>query len=221
MTAALRAGDVVVLYVLRHLLEGHALCVSAVVLDELIGSLSCVAVPAVHKGVGEAAHVTRRDPCLGVHYYRGVKSDVIGAFLNEFLPPRLLDVVLELDAEGTVVHAFASPPYISLPGYTKPRPLQRETILSIVFSELFIILSFRWPASAVEFIFAEIFRGFEDAGAEILVFSGSGRCAGVCILNDVHLGIREDEVDVFSEDIKREIGVEIVLVLCVKTFASE
>ena len=143
MTAALRAGDVVVLYVLRHLLEGHALCVSAVVLDELIGSLSCVAVPAVHKGVGEAAHVTRRDPCLGVHYYRGVKSDVIGTFLNEFLPPRLLDVVLELDAEGTVVPCVCkSAVYLASGVHEAASLAERNYLIHCFFGVVhFIILS--------------------------------------------------------------------------------
>ena len=40
---------------------------------------------------------------MRIHYYGGVKADVVGALLNELLEPRLFNVVLELHAERTVI----------------------------------------------------------------------------------------------------------------------
>ena len=54
---------------------------------------------AVEQRIGEAADVAGSDPGLRVHQDRGVETDVIGAFLNEFLPPGVADVVFELAAE--------------------------------------------------------------------------------------------------------------------------
>ena len=45
------------------------------------------------------------DPSLGVHDDGGVKTDIVGAFLNKLLQPGLLDIVLELHAERAVVPA--------------------------------------------------------------------------------------------------------------------
>ena len=44
-----------------------------------------------------------RHPGLRVHQDRGVKADVVGILLHELLPPGVLDVLLELGAEGAVV----------------------------------------------------------------------------------------------------------------------
>ena len=42
-------------------------------------------------------------PGLGVHEDGGVQTHVVGVLLHEFLPPGLLDVVLQLHAQGAVV----------------------------------------------------------------------------------------------------------------------
>ena len=109
MLAALGAGDV---EILDHLLELGVL--QAVhggdfafgfqeILDELVGAEAGFALAAVEQRIGEAADVTGSDPGLRVHQDRGVETDVIGAFLNEFLPPGVADVVFELAAERAVV----------------------------------------------------------------------------------------------------------------------
>ena len=71
--------------------------------DELVGAVAGLAGLAVEQGIGEAGHMAGRDPGLGVHDDGGVKAHVIGALLNELFEPGLLDVVFELNAEGTVV----------------------------------------------------------------------------------------------------------------------
>ena len=103
LAAAFGAGDAVVLDVGAHLLKGHAVGVAAVFLDELVGAVAGLAVLAVHQRVGEAAHVAGGDPGLGIHDDGGVQAHVVGGLLDEFLPPGLFHVVLELHAQGAVV----------------------------------------------------------------------------------------------------------------------
>ena len=76
---------------------------SGLLLDKLVGSVAGFAVLAVHKRVGEAAHMTGSNPHLRVHKDSGVKTHVVGAFLNEGFPPGAFYVVFKLHAEGTVV----------------------------------------------------------------------------------------------------------------------
>ena len=73
------------------------------VLDELVRAEARLAGLAVHQRVVEAAHMAGGHPDLAVHQNRAVQARVIGGFLNEFLPPRALDVVLELHAEGAEI----------------------------------------------------------------------------------------------------------------------
>ena len=102
--AAVGAGDLMLVDVVGHLLVSPAGDVGAVeVLDEVVGAVTGLALLAVHLGVGEAAHVTGGDPCLGIHQDRGVKADVVLVLLNELLEPSRLEVVLERHAERTVV----------------------------------------------------------------------------------------------------------------------
>ena len=107
--AAGGADDVLFLDVVHHLIVGPAggvvlqTVLERVVLDELVGSVAGAADLAVHEGIREAAQVTRSDPGLGVHDDCGVQTHVVAALLHELLPPSLLDVVLELNAQGAVV----------------------------------------------------------------------------------------------------------------------
>ena len=109
--AAGGAGDVVCLDELLHLrlregvqglFQGHAALVGPV-LDELVGTEPLLALTAVHKGIGEAAQVPRGLPGHGVHQNGRVQAHVVGALLDKLLPPGLLDVVLQLHAQRTVV----------------------------------------------------------------------------------------------------------------------
>ena len=90
---------------LVHLVEAHGVDVDLGMLltDELVGAVAGLAGLAVEQGIGEAGHMAGGDPGLGVHDDGGVQTHVVGALLNEFLEPGLLDVVLELNAEGAVV----------------------------------------------------------------------------------------------------------------------
>ena len=87
----------------HHLLVGPAVCVAAVVFNELICAVTGLAVLAVHQRVGESAYVAGSHPCLRVHQDSGVQSYIVLVLLNELLAPRVLDVGLELNAEGAVV----------------------------------------------------------------------------------------------------------------------
>ena len=74
-----------------------------VVLDEVIRTVTRLAALAVHQGIGETAHVTRRDPHVGVHQDRAVETDVQVILGHELLPPSFLDIVFQLHAERAVV----------------------------------------------------------------------------------------------------------------------
>ncbi len=77
--------------------------VGGVVFDEFIGAVALLAGLTVDERIGEVADVAGRHPGLGVHEDGAIHPDVVGAFLHEFLPPCALDIVLELDAQGTVI----------------------------------------------------------------------------------------------------------------------
>ena len=107
--AAGRAGNVLLLDKRLQLLVRPAvrLDVLAVrlrpILNELIRAETRLARLAVHQRVVEVADVSAGDPNLTVHQNRAVDADVVLALLNEFLPPRTLDVVLEFNAQRAVV----------------------------------------------------------------------------------------------------------------------
>ena len=88
--------------------RGHGL-VAEIRLGEILGSgqlveaVAAVAFGALDQGVAERAHVTRRDPHLGVHEDAGIQPHDVVAILDHGPPPGALDVVLELHAQGPVV----------------------------------------------------------------------------------------------------------------------
>ena len=92
---------------LVHFLEAHGVHIDLMMLggNELVGTVAGLAGLAVEQRVGEAGHMAGRDPRLRIHDDRGVQTDVVGAFLHEFLEPRLFDVVLEFYAKRAVVPA--------------------------------------------------------------------------------------------------------------------
>ena len=79
------------------------LFLGGIFLDKMVGAETRLAFLAVHQRVGKTAHMTRSHPGLRVHEYRRVQPDVVRAFLDELLPPRLLHIVLELDTQRAVV----------------------------------------------------------------------------------------------------------------------
>ena len=91
------------LYVGRHLVEVHSLGADSGILYQLIGTMSRVAVAAIHKRIGKASDVSAGDPGLWIHKNGRIKSYIVGAFLHEFLPPCALDVIFELNAQGTEI----------------------------------------------------------------------------------------------------------------------
>ena len=109
--AAGGAGDVMLLNKVLHLALGEGVdgltqleaVLRAPVLNELIRAEALVALAAVHQRIGEAAQMAARHPGLGIHQDRRVEADVVGILLHELLPPGVLDVLLELGAEGAVV----------------------------------------------------------------------------------------------------------------------
>ena len=90
-----------------HLVKAHGVHVDLGVHipDQLVGAVAGLAGLAVQQRVGEAGHMAGGDPGLGVHDDGSIQAHVVGALLHELLQPGLLDVVLELHAQGAVVPA--------------------------------------------------------------------------------------------------------------------
>ena len=103
--AAVRAGDVVVLDVLEHLLLRHAVCVRVRVeiVDQVVGAVAHLALLAVEQRVGERGHVAARLPHARVHQDVGVHLVAVLTLLDEALSPRILDVVFQPCAERAVI----------------------------------------------------------------------------------------------------------------------
>ena len=104
MCAAVGANDVLFINKFAHFSEFPAFGRnSGLVFDKFISSVAGFAGFAVHKRVGESADMAGSYPNLGVHKDRGVKTYVIGAFLNECFPPSAFYVVFEFNTERAVV----------------------------------------------------------------------------------------------------------------------
>ena len=91
---------------LVHLVKSHGIDVHALALltlgDELVRAVAALAGAAVQQRVREAGHVAGGHPGLGVHDDGCIQAHIVGALLHELLQPCLLDVVLELNAQGAV-----------------------------------------------------------------------------------------------------------------------
>ena len=107
-----------------HLVEGHAVHVHTLAGgafgNQLVGAVTALAGTAVQQRVGEAGHMAGGDPDLGIHQDGGVQAHIIGAFLDKLLHPGLLDVVLELNAQGAVVPAVGQAAVDLAAGVDKP-----------------------------------------------------------------------------------------------------
>src|SRR6185503_17280068 len=71
--------------------------------SDLVGAVVPAAVRASRDGVGEVRGVTARLPHLGVHRDGRVEADHVVAPVDVVAPPEVLDVPLQLDAEGAVI----------------------------------------------------------------------------------------------------------------------
>src|SRR2546425_950220 len=69
----------------------------------IVGAKAILALLAVDEWIGESRDVPRRLPHLGMHQDRGVQALDVFARVDHRPPPALLDVLLELDAQRTVV----------------------------------------------------------------------------------------------------------------------
>lgn len=108
MLAAGGAGDIVFLDKIFHfflrksvdgLFESFAR-LFAVILDKLVCAEALLTFAAVHERVGKAAEVTRSNPCLRIHENGRIKTYIVGAFGDEFLPPCFLDIVFSSTPRG-------------------------------------------------------------------------------------------------------------------------
>ena len=71
--------------------------------ENLVGTVAQLGFLVVHHGVGEALYVAGSPPDVGVHYDGCVEADDVVAAVHEVFPPRLLDVVFELNAQRAEV----------------------------------------------------------------------------------------------------------------------
>ena len=111
--AALGADDTVRLDVFLQLLICPAVGMNilktvliGIILDELISAEARLACTAVHERVVEIDDMAACHPNLGVHEDGAVHTDIIRAFLNEFTPPGILDIVQEEHPERAVIPAI-------------------------------------------------------------------------------------------------------------------
>ena len=107
--AAHGAGDALFADEGDHVLVRHGLDVHAGVvflgpfLNELVRAVPGVAALTVDQRIVEGRHVAGGHPDLRIHENGGVETHVVGILLHKLLPPRALDVVLQLHAERAVV----------------------------------------------------------------------------------------------------------------------
>ena len=122
MLAAVGAGDMVVLYILEHLLLGHAVGVGlgVEVIDEVVGPVAHLTLLTVQKGVGKALDMAAGLPDPGVHEYVRVHLEGAAALLDKALAPGVLNVVLKPCPEGSVVPSIGEAAVNIAAGEDKP-----------------------------------------------------------------------------------------------------
>ena len=109
--AAGRAGNLVFFDKFLHLFIGPAVnrgserdaLLCGIVFNQLVGAEPLVAFLAVHQRIGKAAEMAGSHPGLWIHQDCAVKAHVVGTFLDKFLPPGFLDIVLEFNSQGAVI----------------------------------------------------------------------------------------------------------------------
>ncbi len=91
----------------------------------VVGPEAVLAVPAVDQGIGEAGHVARGLPDLGMHEDGGVEPLDVVPGVDHGPPPAVLHVLLELHPERTVVPDRAEAP-VDLRGLEDEPPALAE-----------------------------------------------------------------------------------------------
>src|SRR5205807_460926 len=94
-----RLGELALLCFTRPLAR---LLVTARIL-ELVGTEAALARAAVHERIGEAGDVAAGFPRARMHEDRGVQSFDVIAHPHHRLPPRVLEIFLQLDAERAII----------------------------------------------------------------------------------------------------------------------
>ena len=92
--------------VVHHLFIGPAAGIdrpSAGILDQLIRTMTGLALLAVHQRIAEAADMTAGLPYLRVHEDRALNAHIVWILLYETLPPCLFHIILEFDAQRTII----------------------------------------------------------------------------------------------------------------------
>ena len=120
---------------------------SCPIFNKLVCTESFLTFLTVHKRVCKSSKVSRCHPCLRIHEYRTVHAYIIRTFLNKFLPPCLLDIVLKLNTKISVVPCIGK------------STVYLRTILSIVFSIIYTSLLYHINLLVKYFIcFEHIFQ---------------------------------------------------------------
>ena len=87
--------------VLHHLLIAPAAGIDLALssgLDELIGTMPCLALLAIHQRIAEAADMSAGHPDLRIHQDRALNADIMRILLDEAFPPRFFYIILEFHA---------------------------------------------------------------------------------------------------------------------------
>src|SRR5207244_2400108 len=71
--------------------------------SRIVGAKSLLAVAAVDEGIGEASDVPTGHPDFAIHENRRVESLDVVARADHRVPPAVLEIPLQLDAEGAIV----------------------------------------------------------------------------------------------------------------------
>ncbi len=96
---------------IHHLLVAPAVRIlTGSIFNQFVGTVARLAVAAVHQRVGKTFQVARCDPHFRIHEDGRVNSDVVGAFLNEFFPPGVLDIVFKFHTQGAVIPRVGKSP---------------------------------------------------------------------------------------------------------------
>ncbi|MPM64123.1 hypothetical protein SDC9_111009 [bioreactor metagenome] len=107
--AAFGAGDALFFDIISHLLMAPAVGMHikavgmGIVLNQLVRAKPRLATFAVHKRVVKIHNVPGSHPDLGIHENGSVHTHIIRAFLNEFSPPCLFYIILELHTQRTII----------------------------------------------------------------------------------------------------------------------
>ena len=82
--------------------NGNAVLLTEI-LDQFIRTETLMTFLTIHQRIGETTQMSAGHPGLGIHQDRTVHTYIIGALLNELLPPCLFHIVLQFYTKITVI----------------------------------------------------------------------------------------------------------------------